>query len=83
MDKALAYFAANAPRLRYGHFRAQGLPVGSGVVEGACQNVLHVRLKRPGAHCDIDPAEQMVRARAALYSAPTPLCRHPHDQLAS
>jgi hypothetical protein len=82
VTKAVAYFTTNAARMRYGAFRAQGLPVGSGVVEGGCQNVLHVRLKRPGAHWDVDSAEQMVRARAVLCSTPAPRCPHPHDQLA-
>jgi hypothetical protein len=80
---AIAYFTTNAARMRYGAFRAQGLPVGSGVVEGGCQNVLHTRLKRPGAHWDVDSAEHMVRARAVLCSQPAPRCSHPHDQLAS
>ena len=82
VEKALAYFTTNASRMRYGAFRKQGLPVGSGVVEGGCQNVLHVRLKRPGAHWNVDSAEQMVRARAVLCSTPAPQCPHPHDQLA-
>ena len=80
---AIACFTTNAARMRYGAFRAQGLPVGSGVVEGGCQNVLHTRLKRPGAHWDVDSAEHMVRARAVLCSQPAPRCSHPHDQLAS
>ena len=50
---------------------------------GGCQNVLHTRLKRPGAHWDIASAEQMVRARAVLCSQPAPRCSHPHDRLAS
>lgn len=83
VGKAVAYFTTNASRMRYGAFRDQGLPVGSGVVEGGCQNVLHVRLKRPGAHWNVDAAEHMVRARAVLCSAPVLLCPHPHDQLAS
>jgi len=82
VTKAVAYFTTNASRMRYGAFRDQGLPVGSGVVEGGCQNVLHVRLKRPGAHWDVVSAEHMVRARALLCSMPAPLCPHPHDQLA-
>jgi hypothetical protein len=82
VTKAVAYFTTNARRMRYGAFRAQGLPVGSGVVEGGCQNVLHTRLKRPGAHWNVDSAEQLARARAVLCSAPTPHCAHPHDQLA-
>jgi hypothetical protein len=81
--KAVAYFTSNASRLRYGAFRAQGLPVGSGVVEGGCQSVLHTRLKRPGACWRVDSAEYLVRARAALCSDPAPARPHPWDRLAS
>jgi hypothetical protein len=83
VEKALAYFTGNATRMRYGAFRAQDLPVGSGVVEGGCQSVLHVRLKRPGACWNVESAEHLVRARAVLCSAPTPACHHPWDHLAS
>jgi hypothetical protein len=80
---AVAYFATNAARLRYGAFRTQGLPVGSGVVEGGCRSVLHVRLKRPGARWSPAAAEAMARARAVLCSDPTPDCSHPDDLLAA
>ena len=83
MTKAVAYFTANATRLRYGAFRAQDLPVGSGVVEGACQSVLHTRLKRPGARWSATGAEAMVRARALLCSDPAAACPHPWDPLAN
>jgi hypothetical protein len=81
--KALAYFTANASRMRYGAFRDQGLPVGSGVVEGGCQSVLHTRLKRPGACWRIDSAEHLVRACAVLSSDSVAACPHPWDRLAS
>jgi hypothetical protein len=83
VTKAVAYFTTNATRLRYGAFRAQHLPVGSGVVEGGCQSVLHTRLKRPGACWSAAGAEAMVRARALVCSDPTPACSHPWDRLAS
>ncbi len=83
VTKAVASFTANASRLRYGAFRDQGLPVGSGVVEGGCQSVLHVRLKRPGARWSAAGAEAMARARALVCSDPTPACPHPWDRLAS
>jgi hypothetical protein len=83
MTKAIAYFTRNASRIRYGAFREQELPVGSGVVEGGCHSVLHVRLKRPGACWSPASAEAMVRARAVLCSDPTPVCPHPSDRLAS
>lgn len=82
VTKAVAYFTANASRLRYGAFRDASLPVGSGVVEGGCQSVLHARLKRPGACWSAAGAEAMVRARALLCSDPTPARSHPHDRLA-
>lgn len=63
VDRALAYFTGNATRLRYGAFRDQDLPVGSGVVEGGCQSVLHARLKRPGACWSPAAAEAMGRRR--------------------
>jgi hypothetical protein len=80
---AVAYFTTNATRLRYGAFRAQHLPVGSGVVEGGCQSVLHARLKRPGACWSAAGAEAMVRARALVCSDSTLACPHPWDRLAS
>ena len=83
VTKAVAYFTANASRMCYGAFRAQGLPVGSGVVEGGCQSVLHTRLKRPGACWPVQSAEHLARARAVVCSDPSPACSHPWDQLAS
>ncbi|MBI3972789.1 MAG: hypothetical protein HY332_16050 [Chloroflexi bacterium] len=82
VTKAVAYFTTNASRLRYGAFRTLELPVGSGVVEGGCQSVLHTRLKRPGACWSAAGAEAMVRARAVLCSDPTAACAHPWDRLA-
>jgi len=81
--KAIAYFAANAPRMCYAARRAEGLPVGSGVVEGGCHSVLHVRLKRPGARWALAAADNMVCARALLCSDPAPACGHPADRLAA
>jgi hypothetical protein len=81
--KAVAYFTTNASRMRYGAFRDQDLPVGSGVVEGGCQSVLHTRLKRPGACWRVDSAEHLVRACAVLASDAVAACPHPWDRLAS
>ncbi len=83
VTKAVAYFTTNASRMCYGAYRVMELPVGSGVVEGGCKSVLHVRLKRPGACWSAEGAEAMVRARALLCSDPSPACSHPWDRLAS
>ena len=50
LDTALGYFEANAPRMRYKHFRSCGLFVGSGAVEAGCKAVIGQRLKLSGMH---------------------------------
>lgn len=47
-EKAVDYFSTNAERMRYPAFRAQGMHVGSGIVEAACKSVVTTRLKRTG-----------------------------------
>ena len=47
--RCAGYVEANRARMRYPAFRAAGLPVGSGVVESACDTVAG-RLKRGGMH---------------------------------
>ena len=45
---ALQYFGDNVERMRYPEFSALGLPVGSGMVEGACKMVVQARAKGAG-----------------------------------
>jgi hypothetical protein len=47
-EQAIGYFTANASRMRYPTFRAQGMHVGSGIAEAACKTVVATRLKRSG-----------------------------------
>jgi hypothetical protein len=46
--KELAYFRNNRHRMHYQHFKAQGLPIGSGVVEAACKTLVTQRMKQSG-----------------------------------
>lgn len=46
--KCLDYFTRNRERMDYPSFRAQGLCVGSGVVEAGCKVAIGTRLKRAG-----------------------------------
>jgi hypothetical protein len=48
VEKALGYFETNISRMRYAHFRAQGLFVGSGAIEAGCRSVVAQRLKLSG-----------------------------------
>lgn len=44
----LAYFRKNRARMQYAAVSAQGLPIGSGVVEAACKTLASTRMKRSG-----------------------------------
>ena len=51
--RCIGYVENNRARMRYPAFRAAGLPVGSGVVESACDTVAG-RLKRGGMRWSVD-----------------------------
>jgi hypothetical protein len=67
-DKALAYFQTNAPRMRYHHFRAHGLFVGSGAVEAGCKAVIGQRLKLSGMHWTCSGATGILTLRCQQAS---------------
>jgi hypothetical protein len=46
LRKTANYLETHQARVRYPLFRAAGWPIGSGVVEGACKNVIDLRFKR-------------------------------------
>jgi hypothetical protein len=68
IDKALKYFRRNAPFMDYPTFLAQGLPIASGVIEGACRHLIQDRLGITGARWDLPGAEAMLRLRALRTS---------------
>ena len=62
------YFERNAPRMRYPAFRAQGLFVGSGVVEAGCKTVIGARLKRSGMFWTVRGANAIIALRCCRLS---------------
>lgn len=62
------YFARNAERMRYPSFRAQGLFVGSGVVEAGCKEVIGSRLKRSGMFWTVRGANSIIALRCCRLS---------------
>jgi len=62
------YFARNAVRMRYPSFRAQGLFVGSGVVEAGCKTVIASRLKRSGMFWTVRGANAIIALRCAYLN---------------
>ena len=66
--KNLDYFTTDRARMAYPAFRAGGLCVSTGVVEGTCKSVIGNRLKRGGMHWTVDGANAIIALRCALHS---------------
>jgi hypothetical protein len=63
-----AYFREHKDRMRYKTFRDQGYPIGSGVVESACKNVVQWRMKRGGARWSKERVNPMLAVLGELHS---------------
>jgi len=68
MKKLLCYLRENLDRLWYASRLLQGLPIGSGLIEGACKNTLGARLKINSARWRIRRAERIGALRCLDYS---------------
>ena len=66
--KCLDYFTRNRRRMRYPEFRAQGLSIGSGVVEAGCKVAIGTRLKRAGMHWTLSGANAIIALRCCKLS---------------
>ena len=64
----LGYFETNRERMRYDEFRAQGLCVGSGVVEAGCKTVVGERCKRSGMRWTVDGVNAILALRSCVIS---------------
>jgi hypothetical protein len=62
------YFQRNTNKMRYPDFRAQGLFVGSGVIEAGCKTVVGARLKRSGMFWTVRGANAMIALRCCRLS---------------
>ena len=62
------YFERNAARMRYPIFRAQGLFVGSGVIEAGCKTVIGTRLKCSGMFWTVRGANAIIALRCCRLS---------------
>jgi len=62
------YFSCNQERMHYDQYRAQEYPVGSGVVESACKQLVTARLCGAGMCWSQPGAQAILNLRAALLS---------------
>jgi hypothetical protein len=68
LEQVTGYFYRNRSRMRYHEYLAQGLPIASGAVEGACKNLIKDRMERSGMRWTVPMAEAMVKLRATYLS---------------
>lgn len=62
------YFFKNRDRMRYDEYLAQGYPIASGVIEGACRHVVKDRLERTGMNWTVAGAQAMLELRCVYLS---------------
>jgi hypothetical protein len=67
-EAELHYLEKNKDRMRYAEFRAQGLFVGSGVVEAGCKTVIGQRLKQSGMEWSLRGANAIITLRCIMKS---------------
>ena len=66
--KCFDYVTRNRHRMRYPAFRAQGVCVGSGVVEAGCKTAIGVRCKRAEMHWMVAGADAIIALRCCKLS---------------
>jgi hypothetical protein len=62
------YLYRNRSRMRYNEYLANGWPIASGPVEGACKNLIKDRMERSGMRWTEQMAEAIVQLRAIYVS---------------
>lgn len=68
VDLCANYLLTYAPYLKYHRYLAQGLPIATGVIEGACRHLVKDRMDVTGARWSLMGAEAVLRLRALRSS---------------
>ena len=66
--KCVDYVTRKCHRMRYPALRAQGVCVGSGIVEAGCKTAIGVRCKRAGMHWTVAGADAIIALRCGRLS---------------
>jgi hypothetical protein len=67
-DTCADYLLHHAAYLRYHEYLAAGLPIATGVIEGACRHLVKDRMELTGARWSLAGAEAVLRLRAVRSS---------------
>jgi hypothetical protein len=68
VDLCADYLQKLRPYLRYGDALRDGLPIATGVIEGACRHVIRDRMCRTGARWSTEGAEAVLKLRSLAAS---------------
>jgi len=68
LNKVVGYLERNKQHMRYDVCLERGYPIGSGVIEGACRNLINDRLELTGMRWTVQGAESVIRLRAVYIN---------------
>ena len=68
VDKCADYLLGYPGMLNYDEFLAQGLPIATGVIEGACRHLIKDRMDITGARWSLQGAEAVLKLRSLQSS---------------
>lgn len=68
VDKCATYLVNNKAYLKYDYYLAQGFPLATGVIEGACRHLVKDRMDITGARWSLKGAEAILRLRSLCVS---------------
>ncbi|MCB9673309.1 MAG: ISKra4 family transposase, partial [Alphaproteobacteria bacterium] len=84
VDACARYLVKHSSRLRYHEYLRDGLPIATGVIEGACRSLVKDRMDITGARWGLQGAEAVLKLRALRASGDLDayLAFHRHQELA-
>jgi hypothetical protein len=68
IESEIKYLQTNRTRMNYFELRQNNLPIGSGVVEAACKNLIGARMKKSGMRWTIDGGQTILTLRSLVLS---------------
>ena len=68
IEAEIKYLQHNRTRMNYFELRQKNLPIGSGVVEAACKNLIGARMKKSGMRWSIDGGQTVLTLRSLILS---------------
>jgi len=64
IERTIGYYERNQAYMRYEHYLAQGWPIGTGVVEGACGHLVKDRMEQASLRWTLSGAQAILDLRA-------------------